>query len=126
MMPLPMTRVRWEENAFVREVMKSTRTAEDVVRDNVDFLILRCYSPDQERGYRRAPTSWLTELGLSPLSDEPINWGALSCTEVKQYTDGGWEVFIEEAATECPHLAAYIADWLTKWGWAPVRVVTEW
>jgi len=92
-------------------------TEKEVIRRNVDWLIERLYEPTAAEGARFE--------GGYPFDGEPINWGDLSCVEVKQYNDGSWEVLIEEAAPECPALCAYIAEWLGKWDWqATVR--TEW
>ena len=125
-MILPMTYGRWKRYEEGSQLLdRPYKPLEVVLQDNVDWLLSRLYYPDEEVGASLSDF-WLDEMGLHDIGKEAINWGDLSCVEVKGYAEGGWEVFIEEAAPECPALQAYIAKWLTAWGWTPVEVRTEW
>ena len=125
MTAIPTTHQEWLDYKAMFSFMPEQIIPEDeVIRHNVDWLIGILYEPHAKVG-ACLDSKRLTELGLEAIGKEPINWGDLSCVEVKQYVDGGWEVEIEEADTNCPHLCAYIAYWLDKWGWK-VTVRTEW
>ena len=126
-MILPMTRQQQAE--YERRSILMDRPylpVSGTIRNCVNWLLSHLYYPDEEVGASLSEF-WLDELGLHDIGTESINWGDLGCVEVRQYADGGgWEVFIEEAAPECPALQAYITKWLTAWGWTPVEVRTEW
>jgi hypothetical protein len=57
--------------------------------------------------------------------DEPINWGDLSCFEVKQDIDGTFVVFIDEASPDCCNFNRFIEAELKKKG-IEADVITEW
>ena len=126
-MILPGTFKDWKDTEKLFQIAPASlrMSAEETIRLSTDWLISRLYYPDEEVGARLSEF-WLDTLGLHDIGKEAINWGDLGCVEVKEYAEGGWEVFIEEAAPECPALQAYIAKWLTAWGWTPVEVRTEW
>lgn len=124
-MVLPTTKQNWEGlHRLFQFVPDLQQPAEKVIQDCVNWLLERLYVPHPELG-ARCEGSWLKKLDLEKITSEPINWGSLSCVEVKQYLSG-WEVFIEEATPDCPALQAYITHWLTAWGWTPIVVTTEW
>lgn len=102
------------------------KTEEQVVRENVQWLIERLYAP-HVNGYRLAK-NWPSLLGI-PNADripyEPINWNGLGASVEK--LDNVWIVTVKEATSgKCPALCEYVRFWLTQWGWTPVKVETAW
>jgi hypothetical protein len=67
---------------------------------------------------------------LAVFKNEPVNWADLGCTGVEWYQNDtdhrGFRVYIEEAAPDCAHLSAFIANYLQERGYSEVDVVTEW
>ena len=117
---LPKTRSRWEEDSRRYRVAPEFVLEEtEVICRNTDWLLARLYEPDAETGAHASPL----ENGMR---DEAINWGDLSCSDVRQFTDGRWQIVLEEASPgQCPSLCEYVRHWLTKWGWE-VEVATRW
>lgn len=120
---IPKTYKQWlkEDNQHIPQMLL---LKEEVIRRNVDWLIEQCYEPDSETGARVSDRR-LSQLGLRDTRKEAINWGDLGCVSVKQFTDGSWDVIIEEAQPDSSVLCNYIQGWLSKWGWN-ARVRAEW
>ena len=119
---LPWTKEQWKRR---REILSEGSalgiTEGETIQHNTDWLLERLYKPDPEIG------AVFDRQYFPPAREEPINWGDLSCLEVKRFEDGSWEVILEEASPgDCPNLCEYVRSWLEKWGWKPVSVRTEW
>jgi hypothetical protein len=121
---LPMTKAEWqrdrefyEGSGLIDRFFPYLKNEAECILRNTDWLLERLYEPDSEVGARCA--KW----ARCRFGAEPVNWGDLSCTEVRQFADGCWRVVLEEAtAGECPKLCEYVRGWLQNWGW---RVVVE-
>ena len=91
----------------------------ELIERLVNMLLTRLYDP-YEDGWRASKR--IEQWGLHHAA---INWGDLSCCDVTLDDSGTYTVLIEEVAPDATHLQAYIASWLTNWGW-PVMVRTAW
>lgn len=128
-MYLPITRSQWlekkEKEAWWRSLAGDPFRdypweETDVLTRNANWLLERLYKPDAERG-----AVVVKRRDTASFWGEPINWGDLSAV-AEQQEDGTFLITLEEAAPECPNLCAYIKDWLVKWGWQSIEVVSEW
>ena len=122
----PLTRADWQRNYEL--LPDSVRLSEDErIRLNVNWLLAALYTPNDQFGAVFIRKN-LVRLDVSPdVGTEPINWGDLNAGDVRQFTDGTWQVTIEEASPgACPILCEYVRSWLARWGWQVVEVVTEW
>ena len=72
---LVVTRKQWSKHkeAFELYMPESVMGEAEVIQHNVDWLIQRCYKPDNDVGSRY-------EGGYS-FDGESINWGDLSCVQ---------------------------------------------
>jgi hypothetical protein len=93
-----------------------------IVADNVNFLICCLYKPDKDLCFV-VDKNKLKRYKID--INEPVNWGDLSCTDVKKIGNE-FLITIEEASpNECPTLCNYIRQFMRDWGWE-VRVETKW
>lgn len=121
---IPITRSEWLKRKETREKMKLPFLCEEeVIRKNVEWLIERLYSPNEECG-AVIEKEFLEKFGLDKLSNEAINWGSLGVTFIEKHGDR-FIVNIEEVSPSAVCFIKYIKYWLKKWGWN-VEVKTEW
>lgn len=92
------------------------------IKELIDMLLIWLYKPTQENWVRDP-----IQCDRYCVGEEPINWGDLSCSDVKANRDEmTYTAIVEEAAPgECPSLVAYVEQHLRWWGWE-VEVRTEW
>ena len=112
---------RWLQGVMFGKPPSAEDEAQEIQHE-AQRLIEHLYDPDAELGWAA------NGRRISLMRDEAINWGDLHVIEVRPWANGDqvvFEVVIEEAAPEAVGLQEYIAEWLTKWGWA-VSVRTEW
>lgn len=88
---------------------------------NVNWLIISLYDIDEDT-MKSTNGDKLKKYGLE---DEPVNWGDLRCYDVETTKDK-YIVRIEEASPNADKFKEYIQEWLQKWGWDNVEVITEW
>lgn len=96
---------------------------EEYIREVVNSLIDALYIPTENdmRSLDRNRLS-LFEIDI----DEPVNWGALGCSEVKIFKEL-IEITLDEACpSECPTLCEYIEKFLKFEKYSNILVRTEW
>jgi len=109
-----------------KAVPQSSLTAEAVIKSLAEGLIKALYIPVEGESVRRVDKSRLTHFGVD--DTEPVNWGDLGCSEVRQSPDGDgtFILTVEEAAPrDCESLCEYIETYLYSYGWE-CKVETEW
>lgn len=110
-------------NSIVPAELKMTNERKITIMVNglIDALYIPCKEADRER---HIDPVRFEAFGVD--KGEPVNWGSLSCNEVKEFKDGTFQVIIDEASPGgCPTLCAYIEDFMRAYGWE-VKVETEW
>ena len=89
---------------FLKETLgiKYTINETDVIQDLANDLIAALYIPIKGEGFKSTDFSRIEFFGIKG-KDEPINWGHLSCVEVRGFIDDTFLVLIEEARPESRH-----------------------
>lgn len=96
---------------------------EEYIREVVNTLIDALYIPS-EKDIRALDRSRLELFNID--FDEPVNWGAVGCYDVRIFKELV-EVILDEACpSECPTLCDYIEKHLGFQGYSNVLVRTEW
>ena len=116
-----------EKHEFYKENLKDIykRTAEEVVQELVNILIDALYIPkESHESITQVDPIRIKHFGID--DNEPINWGDLSCNDVKKFEDGSYLVVIDEAApNDCQTFCEYIEKYMRSYGWE-VKIETEW
>lgn len=96
-----------------------------IVKALVNKLIDNLYKPSMDVDNNNTFVTDRDKLKKYNLTEEPLNWGDLQCTEVIR-KGNEYEVLIEEASPDCCHmLCEYIESYMKGWNWL-VNVKTEW
>ena len=97
---------------------------EDRILVLVDKLLDALYIPAEGEQTEFIDKLRLQQFHIDEL--EPVNWGALRCSDVSLIDEELWQVLIDEAMPDqCPTLCDYVERFMKSWGW-DVRVKTEW
>jgi len=96
-----------------------------IVKALVNKLIANLYKPVILKNNTNVFITDNIKLKKYLLTNDPINWGDLHCTEVIKVKNI-YKVTIEEAGSDdCENLCKYISGYMHGWGWN-VEVKTEW
>jgi len=96
-----------------------------IVKALVNKLIANLYKPVILKNNSNVFITDNIKLKKYLLTNEPVNWGDLRCSEVIKEKET-YKATIEEAASgDCENLCKYITKFMNGWGWN-VEVVTEW
>ena len=96
-----------------------------IVKKLINRLIDNLYKPVINKKYSFVFRTDNIKLKKYLLTNEPINWGDLHCSEVLKVKNT-YRAIIEEAGPgDCENLCKYISKYMRGWGWN-VEVKTEW
>ena len=95
-----------------------------IIKKLINKLIDNLYKPIVNKKNSNVFITDNIKLKKYLLTNEPVNWADLHCTEVIK-ENNTYKAIIEEALGNCENLCKYITKFMNGWGWN-VEVKTEW